>query len=79
MLVWTKAPITNKIAFEALDMLLYDITCIIQPFNEKLFVLEDVFQQILLVLCCRIKIDIINICLKFFYLYPSIQKNATHN
>jgi len=47
LILWDEAPMTNKLAFEAMDRTLHDLTDKNKPFGGIIFVMSGDFRQVL--------------------------------
>ncbi|GMF57218.1 unnamed protein product [Phytophthora fragariaefolia] len=64
LIIWDEAPMTHRLAFEAVDRTLRDIMDYDQePFAGKVFVLPGNFRQILPVVVCGTPAETIDACL----------------
>jgi hypothetical protein len=72
LILWDKAPMTHKHAFEAVDRTLRDITGVNKPFGDKVIVFGDNFRQILPVIRIGSRSDIIQASLKQSYIWEFV-------
>ncbi|XP_022858273.1 uncharacterized protein LOC111379169 [Olea europaea var. sylvestris] len=74
LIIWDKAPMVHKYAFEVLDKMLKDITESPIPFGGKVIVCGGDFLQVLPVVQRRTKEDITKASLVFSHLWPSFTR-----
>jgi hypothetical protein len=72
-ILWDEAPMTNKLAFEAVDRTLRDLTDRNEPFGGIVFVMSEDFRQVLLVIPWGSHADIISASIKNSYLWESVE------
>jgi len=73
LILWDEAPMTNKLAFEAMDRILRDLTDRNEPFGGIVFVMLGDFCQILPVIPRGSHADIVSASIKNSYLWESIE------
>ncbi|KAL5541396.1 hypothetical protein UlMin_043440 [Ulmus minor] len=74
LIIWDKAPMINKRAIEAVDIMLQDINESNLPFGGKIIIFGGDFRQVLPVLPRATKEEVINASLVMSYLWPSYIK-----
>ncbi len=72
-ILWDKAPMTNKLAFEAMDQTLCDLTNRNEPFGGIVFVMSKDFHQVLLVIPQGSHADIVSASIKNSHLWESVE------
>ncbi|CAB4425285.1 unnamed protein product [Rhizophagus irregularis] len=60
LFIWDEAPMMHKFAFEAVDRTFRDITQVDRPFGGKIFVFGGDFRQVLPVIPCASRADIVS-------------------
>ncbi|KAL5543450.1 hypothetical protein UlMin_007234 [Ulmus minor] len=70
LIIWDKAPMINKRAIEAVDIMLQDINESNLPFGGKIIIFGRDFRQVLLVVPRATKEEVINASLVMSYLWP---------
>jgi hypothetical protein len=73
LILWDEAPMTNKLAFEAVDRTLRDLTDRNEPFGGIVFVMSGDFRQVLPVIPRGSHADIVSASIKNSYLWESIE------
>jgi ATP-dependent DNA helicase PIF1 len=73
LILWDEAPMTNKLAFEAVDRTLRDLTDKNEPFGGIVFVISGDFRQVLPIIPWGSHVDIISASIKNSYLWESIE------
>jgi hypothetical protein len=73
LILWDEAPMTNKIAFEAMDQTLRDLTDRNEPFGDIGFVMSGDFRQVLQVIPRGSHADIISASIKNSYLWEFVE------
>ncbi len=73
LILWDEAPMTNKLAFEAVDRTLRDLTDMNEPFGGIVFVMSRDFHQVLPVIPRGSHADIVSASIKNSYLWESIE------
>jgi ATP-dependent DNA helicase PIF1 len=68
LILWDEAPMTNKLAFEAVDRTLRDLTDMNEPFGGIIFVMSGDFQQVLPVIPRGSHADIVSASINNSYL-----------
>ncbi|KAL5542376.1 hypothetical protein UlMin_010086 [Ulmus minor] len=74
LIIWDEAPMINKRAIEAVDIMLQDINESNLPFGGKIIIFGGDFRQVLPVLPRATKEEVINASLVMSYLWPSFIK-----
>jgi len=72
-ILWDEAPMTNKLAFEAVDRTLHDLTNRNEPFGDIIFVMSGDFRQVLPVIPWGSCVDIVSASIKNSYLWESVE------
>jgi len=72
-ILWDEAPMTNKLAFEAVDRTLHDLTDRNKPFGGIVFVMSRDFYQVLPVIPRGSHADIVSASIKNSYLWESVE------
>jgi hypothetical protein len=72
-ILWDEVPMTNKLAFEAVDRTLHDLTDRNKPFGGIVFVMSGDFRQVLLVIPSGSHADIVFASIKNSYLWESTE------
>ncbi|KAH9570040.1 hypothetical protein CY35_02G018900 [Sphagnum magellanicum] len=72
-ILWDEAPMTNKLAFEAVDRTLRDLTDRNEPFSGIVFVMSGDFHQVLSIIPRRSHADIIFASIKNSYLWEYVE------
>jgi hypothetical protein len=73
LILWDEAPMTNKLAFEAVDRTLHDLTDRNEPFGGIVFIMSGDFCQVLSVIPRGSHGDIISASIKNSYLWESVE------
>jgi hypothetical protein len=73
LILWDEVPMTNKLAFEAVDRTLRDLTDRNEPFGGIVFVMSGDFRQVLPVIPRGSHADIISASIKNSYLWESVE------
>ncbi len=73
LILWDEAPMTNKLAFEAVDRTLRDLTDKNEPFGGIVFVMSGDFRQVLPVIPRGSHADIVSPSIKNSYLWESVE------
>jgi ATP-dependent DNA helicase PIF1 len=73
LILWDEAPVTNKLAFEAMDQTLRDLTDRKKPFGSIVFVMSGDFRQVLPIIPRGSHVDIVSASIKNSYLWESIE------
>jgi ATP-dependent DNA helicase PIF1 len=73
LILWDEPPMTNKLAFEAVDQTLRDLTNRNEPFGGIVFVMSRDFRQVLPVIPRGSHADIISSLIKNSYLWESVE------
>jgi ATP-dependent DNA helicase PIF1 len=73
LILWDEAPMTNKLAFEAVDRTLRDLTNRNEPFGDIVFVMSRDFRQILPVIPRGSRVDIVSASIKSSYLWEFVE------
>ncbi len=73
LILWDEAPMTNKLAFEAVDRTLRDLTDRNEPFGGIVFVMSGDFRQVLPVIPRGSHADIVSASIKNSYLWESVE------
>ncbi len=73
LILWDEVPMTNKLAFEAVDRTLRDLTNRNEPFGGIVFVMLGAFRQVLPVIPWGSHVDIVCASIKNSYLWESIE------
>ncbi len=73
LILWDEAPMTNKLAFEALDQTLRDLPDRNEPFGGIVFVMLRDFRQVLPVIPRGSHADIVSASIKNSYLWESVE------
>jgi len=73
LILWDEAPMINKLAFEAMDRTLRDLTDRNEPFGGIVFVMSGDFRQVLLVIRRGSHEDIVSASIKNSYLWESVE------
>ncbi len=73
LILWDEAPMTNKLAFEAVDQTLRDLTNRNEPFGGIVFVMSGDFRQVLPVIPRGSRADIVSALIKSFYLWEFVE------
>ncbi len=73
LILWDKAPMTNKLAFEAVDRTLRDLTGRNEPFGGIVFVMSGDFRQVLPVIPRGSHADIVSTSIKNSYLWEFVE------
>jgi hypothetical protein len=73
LILWDEAPMTNKLAFEAMDQTLRDLTNRNEPFGSIVFVMSGDFRQVLPVIPRGSHADIVSASIKSSYLWESVE------
>ncbi len=73
LILWDEAPMTNKLAFEAVDRTLRDLTDKNEPFGGIIFIMSRDFRQVLPVIPQGSHADIVFALIKNSYLWQSVE------
>jgi len=73
LILWDEAPMTNKLAFEAVDRTLCDLTNRNEPFGGIVFVMSGDFRQVLPVIPRGSHADIVFASIKNSYLWEFVE------
>jgi len=73
LILWDEAPMTNKLAFEAMDRTLRDLTNRNEPFGSIVFVMSGDFRQVLPVIPRGSHANIVSASIKNSYLWESVE------
>ncbi|KAH9575467.1 hypothetical protein CY35_01G112800 [Sphagnum magellanicum] len=73
LILWDEAPMTNKLAFEAVDRTLRDLTDRNEPFGGIVFVMSGDFRQVLPVIPRGSHANIVSASIKNSYLWESVE------
>jgi ATP-dependent DNA helicase PIF1 len=73
LILWDKAPMTNKLTFEAVDQTLRDFTDRNEPFGGIVFIMSRDFRQVLSVIPQGSHADIVSASINNSYLWESIE------
>jgi len=73
LILWDKAPMTNKLAFEAVDRTLCDLTDRNEPFGGIVFVMSRDFRQVLPIIPQGSHADIVSASIKNSYLWEFVE------
>jgi hypothetical protein len=73
LILWDEAPMTNKLAFEAVDRSLRDLIDKNEPFGGIVFVMSGDFRQVLPVIPWGSHADIVSASIKNSYLWESVE------
>jgi hypothetical protein len=73
LILWDEAPMTNKLAFEAMDRTLRDFTVRNEPFGGIVFVMSGDFRQVLPIIPRGSHADIVSASIKNSYLWESVE------
>jgi hypothetical protein len=73
LILWDEAPMTNKLAFEAVDRSLRDLIDKNEPFGGIVFVMSGDFRQVLPVIPRGSHADIVSASIKNSYLWESVE------
>jgi hypothetical protein len=73
LILWDEAPMTNKLAFEAMDRTLRDLTDRNEPFGDIVFVMSGDFCQVLPIIPRGSHADIVSVSIKNSYLWEFIE------
>ncbi len=73
LILWDEAPMTNKLAFEAMDRTLRDLTNRNEPFGGIVFVMSGDFRQVLPVIPQGSRADIVSASIKSSYLWEFVE------
>ncbi len=73
LILWDEAPMTNKLAFEAVDQTLRDLTDRNEPFGGIVFVMSGDFRQVLPVIPRGSHADIVSASIKNSYLWEFVE------
>ncbi len=73
LILWDETPMTNKIAFEAVDRTLRDLTNRNEPFGGIVFVMSGDFCQVLSVIPRGSHVDIVSASIKNSYLWEFVE------
>jgi len=73
LILWDEAPTTYKLAFEAMDRTLHDLTDRNEPFGGIVFVMSRDFRQVLLVIPWGSHANIDSALIKNSYLWESVE------
>ncbi len=72
-ILWDEVPMTNKLAFEAVDQTVRDLIDRNEPFGGIVFVMSGDFRQVLLVIPRGSHADIVSASIKNSYLWESVE------
>jgi hypothetical protein len=73
LILWDEAPMTNKLALEAMDRTLHDLTDRNEPFGDIVFVMLGDFCQLLPIIPRGSHVDIVYESIKNSYLWESVE------
>jgi hypothetical protein len=73
LILWDEALMTNKLAFEAVDRTIRDLTDRNEPFGGIVFVMSGDFRQVLLVIPRGSHANIVSASIKNSYLWESVE------
>jgi hypothetical protein len=73
LILWDEAPMTNKLAFEAVDRTLRDLTDKNEPFGGIVFIMSGDFRQVLPVILRGSHVDVVFASIKNSYLWESVE------
>jgi hypothetical protein len=73
LILWDEAPMTNKLAFEAMDQTLRDLIDRNEPFGGIIFVMSGDFRQVLPIIPRGSHADIVSASIKNSYLWESVE------
>jgi hypothetical protein len=73
LILWDEAPMTNKLAFEAVDRTLRDLIDRNEPFGGIVFVMSGDFRQVLPVIPWGSHVNIVSASIKNSYLWESVE------
>jgi hypothetical protein len=73
LILWDEAPMINKLAFEAVDRTLRDLTNRNEPFGGIVFIMSGDFCQVLPVISQGSRADIVSASIKSSYLWESVE------
>jgi hypothetical protein len=73
LILWDEAPMTNKLAFEAVDRTLRDLTDMNESFGGIVFVMSGDFRQVLQVIPRGSHADIVSSSIKNSYLWEFVE------
>jgi hypothetical protein len=73
LILWDEAPMTNKLAIEAMDRTLRDLTDRNESFGGIVFVMSGDFRQILPIIPRGSHVDIVSASIKNSYLWESVE------
>jgi len=73
LILWDEAPMTNKLAFEAVNRTLRDLTNKNEPFSDIVFVMSGDFRQVLLIIPQGSHADIVSALIKNSYLWEFVE------
>ncbi len=73
LILWDEAPMTNKLAFEAVDRTLRDLTDRNEPFGGIVFVMSGDFRQVLPIIPRVSHANIVSALIKNSYLWESVE------
>jgi len=73
LILWDEAPMTNKLAFEAVDRTLCDLIDRNEPFGGIVFVMSGDFRQVLPIIPRGSFADIVSASIKNSYLWESVE------
>ncbi len=71
-ILWDETPMTTKLAFEAMDRTLHDLTDRNEPFGGIVFIMSGDFRQVLPIIPQGFHADIISASIKNSYLWESV-------
>jgi hypothetical protein len=73
LILWDEAPMTNKLAFEAMDRTLRDLTDRNEPFGDIVFVMSRDFRQVLPIIPRGSHANIVFASIKNSYLWKFVE------
>jgi hypothetical protein len=73
LILWDESPMTNKLAFEAVDRTLRDLTNRNEPFGDIVFVMSGDFREVLLIIPQGSHADIVSASIKKSYLWEFVE------
>jgi hypothetical protein len=73
LILWDEAPMTKKLAFEAMDQTLCDLTNRNKPFGDIIFVMSRDFRQVFLIILRGSHANIVFASIKNSYLWESVE------
>jgi ATP-dependent DNA helicase PIF1 len=73
LIIWDETPMSNKLAFEAMDRTLRDLTDRNEPFGGIVFVMLGDFCQVLPIIPWGSHADMISTSIKNSYLWESVE------